>query len=330
MIRISRPTQLQVSLAQIQSRIAETAEITRQVRIGPLGWNQLVYVGIDSPFNIMNPSIISSSISVTACVGIAIWAAILRWRSSKRSIGINQDCQYFSSWPRHSCLITIALTLIALAWAVFDDSWRTWNYYVRQRLFLAEVVFKLIWNCARISLLLNIYNVITHLFRHSLLTPGNISKIYSGKCTNLHSRFCGFLFLLVLVGLGLEITILTSLVFDPNPTYNSDQPITIARQALFISFDILYFLAGLEILMVSAVGKNASVSNAVRPFLPKLFTPQTKTSYTNAKTKSGLLLQPRPDRNSPTYGRHLRSRPLLHPNDKLRLLFQRRQRLGCK
>ena len=243
--------------------------------IGPPGWSQLVDVSRVNPYYIPNPFVISTGIWLLCCIFTTVWAGLtIRQNKSKTPI-----TQSLAGWRYR---LAMAFAIIAFSWAVFDDTYRIMNTWVEQRLFLAQFVGDFFWDLARISLLLSVYDLYFHLMQQSPLGSWKMCRMHFWRYKGVKISFCGLLILLAFLMMCLRIAYLSARVLNQSKTTNDDlyvqcNTVETAAVILCFIFDILYFLAGLEIILVASVllarrkRKNGSGSKTVSLLLLNLW-----------------------------------------------------------
>ena len=189
------------------------------------------------------------------CLIIAVCAAFTtRGRKNKVS---NPISHYFFGWPRCRYWITMGLALLSFSFQTFDDIFRIVNSYAEQRLFLTQFVFDCFWDFTRIFLLWNTYDLLFHLMRYAPLGQHTICRLHFWRYEIVRKVICGLLFLIAFVMMCLRISYLSDQVFHPpmsqDKTYLNSYKTLGAAVGLCFLHDILYFLAGLEVLIVSGV-----------------------------------------------------------------------------
>ena len=177
--------------------------------------------------------------------------------------------------------MVMILATLAFTWAIFDDAYRQINAFVEQRLFLAQFIFELFWDLARVALLLSIYDLFYRLMQESPLGNGKLGRFHFWRYKVGRASFCGFLALLAFLMMCLRIAYLSGIVFHPptsqDQTYLQYDTIESVAIILCYIFDVSYFFAGLELLVVASMlmyqrkRKPGSGSKAVRLPSPTLF-----------------------------------------------------------
>ena len=147
----------------------------------------------------------------------------------------------------------MALTVIGLVWAIFDDAFRLTHAWVEQKLFLAESVFLFFWELAKVCLLWDIYKLLFLLVRHSLLSTRLVSKVFSKRYMRGRMVVCAILFCSAVLMVCVRMAYLSDLVLYPPPTSLDAYNLQYNTIGSRISFDIIYLMAGLEVLVVCGV-----------------------------------------------------------------------------
>lgn len=146
----------------------------------------------------------------------------------------------------------MAFAIVAFSWAVFDDAFRLVHDWVEQRLFLAQFVGDFFWDLARVSLLLSIYHLYFHLMRRSPLGSSKLSRAHFWRYSQVKLAFCGLLVVLAFLMMCLRIAYLSASVYDDGNDFAQRDVVKLASIILCFMFDILYFLGGLEVLILGS------------------------------------------------------------------------------
>ena len=229
-----------------------------------------------NPYYVPNPFVISAGIWLLCCIFTTIWAVLIIRRNKSRA----PITQSLAGWRYR---FAIVFAIVAFSWAFFDDTYRLVNEWVEQRLFLAQFVGDFFWDLARISLLLSVYHLDFHLMRQSPLGSWTLSRVHYWRFDQVKAAFCSLLVLIAFLMMCLRIAYLSISVYHPaadgDNAYLQYDTVEAAAMILCFMFDILYFLGGLEVLVVGSTllvqrkRKNGSGKISVSCLFPMVLSP---------------------------------------------------------
>ena len=197
-----------------------------------------------------NPFVISAGIWLLCCIFDAIWAVLVVRRNRKCKLPITQS---LAGWRYR---LAVVFAIVGFAWAVFDDTFRLVHEWVEQRLFLAQFVGDFIWDLSRVLLLLAIYQLQFHLMRQAPLGRSILSRMHFWRYSQVKVVQGSVLVLVAFLMMVLRIAYLSNIVFHSpaNGGSNSYQEtVESAAAVLCFIFDTLYFVSGLEVLVVAII-----------------------------------------------------------------------------
>ncbi len=164
-------------------------------------------------------------------------------------------------------------TILAYGYATIDNAIATGIKYVHQRYFIIQFLLNSFDYVGRIFLLFTIYALLFRLMRDSPCGTGWLSRVHIGRYKVVRSAFCLVLGIVAILIEGFSLSYLASSVFSSGETNQSN--VGISAWSAEITFELLYILAALEVLVVSSRLVKTHKTNSfygrkvriIRPFL---------------------------------------------------------------
>lgn len=215
--------------------------------IGPPSWDQSSYIGGGYPYYRPNFILVVAILWFIALCVVSTLATILLRRSKRKNSG-HSIIQELLTWKKGYWSATLCM-FITVAFAIIDDGIRVGAKYVQQRYFMVQLLFNSFDYLFQTILLFTVYNLLFQLVRWSSLRSKGLRSKYFGKFVMVRFGLCVALGVLAIILQGMDIASLTNHVFTLDD--DDTEAASLAAYSVCLTFQLLYWLATMEILVVS-------------------------------------------------------------------------------
>ena len=217
--------------------------------IGPPSWDQSAYIGNGYPYYRPNFILVVAILWFTALCVVSTLATILLRRSKRKNSG-HSIIQELLTWRKGYWSATLCM-FVTSAFAITDNGIRLGMKYVQQRYFMVQLLFNSFDYLYQMMLLFTIYSLLFQLMRWSSLRSKALRSKYFGKFVMVRFVLCVALGILSIILQGMDIASLTNHVFSLDD--NNTEAASLAAYSVCLTFQLLYWLATMEVLVVSGL-----------------------------------------------------------------------------
>ena len=217
---------------------------------GPPGWHQEFYIGGGYPYYRPNFLLTPAILWFVITFSILAWAVIVK-RRAKREDRPSSVVREILTWKNGYWTAVLCIFLTA-GFAIIDDEILVATDNIQQVYFIYQFLFNSFDYLAQIFLLSTVYALLFQLIRWSSLGSKWLSGKYFWRFMMLRFGVCIALGVILVVLEAMSLAYLKGLVFSPQGSgTDATDGLGYATWNVYLVFGVLYWVAALEILVVS-------------------------------------------------------------------------------